>query len=67
MPIRRSPPPTVIFNYPGLGGILFLAIAGKDYFVIQGIVLMLILALALSLFVVDLIYPLIDPRIRYHS
>ena len=57
----------VIFNYPGLGGILFLAIAGKDYFVIQGIVLMLILALALSLFVVDLIYPLIDPRIRYHS
>ena len=45
---------------------LFLAIAGKDYFVIQGIVLMLIFALALSLFVVDLIYPLIDPRIRYH-
>jgi peptide/nickel transport system permease protein len=57
----------VIFNYPGLGGILFLAISGKDYFVIQGIVLMLILALALSLFVVDLIYPLIDPRIRYHA
>jgi peptide/nickel transport system permease protein len=57
----------VIFNYPGLGGILFLAIAGKDYFVIQGIVLMLILALAISLFVVDLIYPLVDPRIRYHA
>ncbi|MDQ6671341.1 MAG: ABC transporter permease [Chloroflexota bacterium] len=57
----------VIFNYPGLGGILFLAISGKDYFVIQGIVLMLILALALSLFVVDLIYPLIDPRIRYQA
>ena len=57
----------VIFNYPGLGGILFLAIAGKDYFVIQGIVLMLILALALSLFVVDLIYPWVDPRIRYQA
>jgi peptide/nickel transport system permease protein len=57
----------VIFNYPGLGGILFLAISGKDYFVIQGIVLMLILSLALSLFVVDLLYPLIDPRIRYQS
>lgn len=54
-----------MFNYPGLGGILFLAIAGKDYFVIQGIVLMLILALALALFAVDLIYPIIDPRIRY--
>ena len=34
---------------------------------IQGIVLMLILALAVSLFVVDLIYPLIDPRIRYQA
>ena len=56
-----------IFNYPGLGGILFTAIAGKDYFVIQGIVLMLILALALALFVLDLIYPLVDPRIRYQS
>jgi peptide/nickel transport system permease protein len=54
-----------IFNYPGLGGLLVGAISGKDYFVIQGIVLMLILALAVSLFVVDLIYPLIDPRIRY--
>jgi peptide/nickel transport system permease protein len=56
-----------IFNYPGLGGILFTAISGKDYFVIQGIVLMLIFALALSLFVLDLIYPLVDPRIRYQS
>jgi peptide/nickel transport system permease protein len=56
-----------IFNYPGLGGILFAAIAGKDYFVIQGIVLMLIFALALALFIVDLIYPLVDPRIRYQS
>ncbi len=55
-----------MFNYPGLGGILFAAISGKDYFVIQGVVLMLILTLALSLFVLDLIYPLIDPRIRYH-
>jgi len=55
----------VIFNYPGLGGILFAAIEGKDYFVIQGIVLMLILALAFALFVLDLVYPLVDPRIRY--
>ncbi|MBV9357070.1 MAG: ABC transporter permease [Chloroflexi bacterium] len=55
----------VIFNYPGLGGILFLAIEGKDYFVIQGIVLFLILSLAFALFLVDLIYPLVDPRIRY--
>ena len=55
-----------MFSYPGLGGVLVGAISGKDYFVIQGVVLMLIVSLALSLFIVDLIYPLVDPRIRYH-
>ena len=54
-----------IFSYPGIGTLLFAAIAGKDYFVIQGIVLMLIIALAGALFVIDLLYPLLDPRIRY--
>jgi peptide/nickel transport system permease protein len=54
----------VVFNYPGLGTLLYVAIRGQDYFVIQGVVLMLIISLALLLFVVDLIYPLLDPRIR---
>lgn len=54
----------VIFNYPGLGNLLYVAIRGQDYFVIQGVVLMLIVALAVMLFIVDLIYPLLDPRIR---
>ncbi|WDR03457.1 ABC transporter permease [Devosia algicola] len=54
----------VIFNYPGLGSLLYVAIRGQDYFVIQGVVLMLIVALAVLLFIVDLIYPLLDPRIR---
>ena len=40
-----------IFNYPGLGGLLFASILGKDIFVIQGIVLMLILTLAIAVFV----------------
>ncbi len=55
----------VVFSYPGLGKLLFGAIAGKDYFAIQGIVLFLILTLAGALFAVDLVYPLIDPRIKY--
>jgi peptide/nickel transport system permease protein len=54
-----------MFSYPGVGTLLFSAIAGKDYFVIQGIVLMLILASAGALFIIDLLYPLLDPRIRY--
>ena len=39
--------------------------AGKDYFVIQGIVYILILSLGVCLFLIDLLYPLIDPRIKY--
>ena len=54
----------VIFNYPGLGTLLYVAIRGQDYYVIQGVVLVLIVTLAVMLFVVDLIYPLLDPRIR---
>jgi peptide/nickel transport system permease protein len=54
-----------IFNYPGLGGLLYAAITNKDYFVIQGLVVILIFTLAVALFVVDILYPLVDPRIRY--
>jgi peptide/nickel transport system permease protein len=54
----------VVFNYPGLGTLLYVAIRGQDYFVIQGVVLLLIVTLATLLFLIDLLYPLIDPRIR---
>ena len=57
----------VVFNYPGLGLLLRTAIGGSDYFVIQGIALIVIIAIALALFIMDLIYPLIDPRISYES
>ena len=53
----------VIFSYPGLGYQLYEAIQAKDYFVIQGIVLVLILGIAFFTFIIDLINPLIDPRI----
>jgi peptide/nickel transport system permease protein len=55
----------VVFNYPGVGFLLFQAISQKDFFTIQGIVLVLIATLAMTLFVVDLLYPFIDPRVRY--
>ena len=53
-----------IFNYPGLGGLLYSAVLGKDIFVINGVVTVLILSLAVTVFLIDLLYPLIDPRIR---
>lgn len=53
----------VIFSYPGIGFRLYQAIQSQDYFVIQGIVLLLSVSLAVAMFILDLIYPLIDPRI----
>jgi peptide/nickel transport system permease protein len=53
-----------IFSYPGLGGLLTKAILGKDIFVINGVVMLLILTLGISVFVVDMLYPVLDPRIR---
>jgi peptide/nickel transport system permease protein len=57
----------VIFGYPGVGNLLFKAIAGNDYFVIQGIALFIILSIGIVLLALDLLYPLIDPRIRYRK
>lgn len=54
----------VIFTYPGVGSLLFKAIQGADYFVIYGIVFMVVLALGLATMLVDLSYPFLDPRIR---
>ena len=55
----------VIFSYPGIGKTLFSAILGSDYFLVQGIVFMVILAIGLATLILDLIYPLLDPRITY--
>ncbi|MDQ4075716.1 MAG: ABC transporter permease [Chloroflexota bacterium] len=55
----------VIFAYPGIGWVLYNSIKGLDYPVIQGSVLLIIFAVALANFAIDVAYPLIDPRIRY--
>jgi peptide/nickel transport system permease protein len=55
----------VIFAYPGVGTVLFHAIRESDFFLIQGIVFMVIVTLGLATFILDLCYPLLDPRITY--
>lgn len=55
----------VIFGFPGIGTVLYQGIKGMDYFVIQGIVFVVILSIAIATFILDLIYPLLDPRITY--
>jgi peptide/nickel transport system permease protein len=55
----------VIFGYPGIGALLFQAIEENDFFLIQGIVFTVIVALGFATFVLDVIYPWLDPRISY--
>lgn len=57
----------VIFRYPGLGSLLAKAIRELDYFMIYGIVFILIVAIGIAMFIIDLIYPLLDPRITYEG
>ena len=56
-----------IFRYPGIGSLLFQAIAGFDYFTIYGVVFFIILAIAIATLLIDLLYPFLDPRIRYQK
>jgi peptide/nickel transport system permease protein len=53
-----------VFRYPGLGGLLLRAILTKDYFLEQGIVLIIIVSIGLVTLVLDLVYPLLDPRLK---
>ena len=55
----------LVFNYPGIGSLLYHSIRVYDHFVVQGIVFGVILAITLATFVLDLIYPRLDPRIQY--
>jgi peptide/nickel transport system permease protein len=54
-----------IFNYPGIGYILQSAIANADYNLMLGILFFATVATAVAALILDLVYPLIDPRIRY--
>lgn len=55
----------IVFSYPGLGTLLYNAIINADYNLIMGIILFSIVAITTAILVVDLTYPLLDPRVRY--
>jgi peptide/nickel transport system permease protein len=55
----------VVFGYPGIGNLLLQAISGLDYFLIYGIVFITVLAIDVATTLIDLLYPLLDPRISY--
>jgi peptide/nickel transport system permease protein len=57
----------IVFGYPGVGTLLYRAIQQFDYFVIYGVVIILILAIGLATLILDMVYPLLDPRISYQK
>jgi peptide/nickel transport system permease protein len=55
----------VIFSYPGLGLLAYQAILSTDYTLIMGIAIFSIVGIATASLLLDLIYPLFDPRVRH--
>ena len=54
-----------VFTYPGLGRLLIQAITTRDYPLIQGCILVILIAYMLINLAVDMLYAWIDPRIEY--
>jgi peptide/nickel transport system permease protein len=54
----------VVFAWPGLGRLVFNAVAARDYPLIQGAVLLIAALFLLINLLVDVLYAVVDPRIR---
>ena len=54
----------VLFTYPGIGFVLYNAIYNGDYNVIMGIAILSIVGVATASLIIDLLYPVFDPRVR---
>jgi peptide/nickel transport system permease protein len=55
----------IVFGYPGLGSLTIVAVFRNDYSMIMGIAIYSIIGVATAVFLMDLLYPLFDPRVRY--
>jgi peptide/nickel transport system permease protein len=54
----------IVFNYPGLGNLIFKAISNQDFFLLQGIFIFVVLGVLIANFVIDLVFIAVDPRTR---
>jgi peptide/nickel transport system permease protein len=53
-----------VFDWPGLGNLAILAIKERDFFLIQTIVLVVAIMVVIINIAIDLVYKVIDPRVR---
>jgi peptide/nickel transport system permease protein len=54
----------IVFNYPGLGNLLFQGIINRDYPLIQGQLLIMTLTMLTANLIIDFAYVFLDPRLR---
>jgi peptide/nickel transport system permease protein len=54
-----------VYSYPGIGTLLYHAIRSDDYATVQGVVITIVVSLSVATLALDLVYPLIDPRVTY--
>jgi peptide/nickel transport system permease protein len=53
-----------VFYLPGLGRLIFTAISERDLILVRGAVIVLVIAVTATMLVVDILYALVDPRLR---
>ncbi len=53
-----------VFGYPGIGTLLISAVHAGDYSLVLGITSVSIVAVSVAVLAIDLVYPLLDPRVR---
>jgi peptide/nickel transport system permease protein len=53
-----------VFSYPGVGGLLYIAVTNHDYPLMQALLLVFSLSMLVAIFIVDLLYVRLDPRVR---
>jgi peptide/nickel transport system permease protein len=56
-----------VYSYPGVGNLLYLAVTNHDYPLMQALFLVFTLSMLVAIFVVDLLYVRLDPRVRSSS
>jgi peptide/nickel transport system permease protein len=54
----------VVFAYPGLGHLILNAIQARDFFLLQGILLFIVVGVLIANFIIDIAYVWVDPRTR---
>ena len=54
----------IVFGYPGLGTLILTAIQNRDFFLLQGIFMFIIVGVLIANFIVDIAYVIVDPRTR---